>query len=155
MFKLTQKFSILLLAIAALFTMSACDGATESSIPNVSFRLTYNTAQYPLITTPGFFTKVTRNTNGIAVGYGGLILGKSVFTTFGDDNYVAYDAACPVEANSTVSVNVVEDGLGTAVCPKCGTKYNLSNGAFPEGVGTEYLKSYPVVVNGTTLIVNN
>ncbi len=141
----------------AIFSLSltSCDSATESSIPNVSFRLSYNTLQNPLITNPGNFVKVTKNVNGLSVGYGGIILGKSIFAAFGDDQYVAYDASCPVEASSNVSVTLLDDGLGTAVCPKCNTKYNLSNHAFPEGVGTEYLKSYKVVVNGNTLLINN
>ena len=69
--------------------------------------------------------------------------------------YVAYDAACPVEASRNVSVEVREDGLGTAECPKCHTQYNLSSGGFPTGEGTEYLKHYKVTVSGTSLQVRN
>ena len=141
-------------AILAL-SLTSCDSNSESSIPNVSFRLSYNTLQNPIITNPGQFVKITKNVNGLSVGYGGILLGKSIFAAFGDDQYVAFDAACPVEASASVSVTLLEDGLGTAVCPKCKTKYNLSNHAFPEGVGTEYLKSYKVVVNGNTLLINN
>lgn len=148
------NMAIISVAIFALFT-SSCDSAMESSIPNVSFRLSYSVAQYPSITTPGWFVKVEKNTNGLAVGYSGLLLGKPIWAAFGDNDYVAFDAACPVEASTSASVTLIQDGIGTAVCPKCQTKYNLSNGGFPEGIGTEYLKSYRVTVNNTTLHINN
>lgn len=86
-------------------------------------------------------------------GYAGLIIGQSVFSE--GNTYVAYDAACPVEASRNVSVEVLEDGLGTAECPKCHTQYNLSSGGFPTGEGTEYLKHYKVTVSGTSLQVRN
>ena len=78
---------------------------------------------------------------------------QSVFSE--GNTYVAYDAACPVEASRNVSVEVLEDGLGTAECPKCHTQYNLSSGGFPTGEGTEYLKHYKVTVSGTSLQVRN
>jgi hypothetical protein len=54
-----------------------------------------------------------------------------------------------------VAVSLTDDGLGTAVCPECGTVYNLSNNGYPQGKGTEYLKHYKVTVSGTTLYVSN
>ena len=141
----------------------ACDKSYESSIPSVQFSLSYSTSTFPIITTPGQFDKVNMNGkstrynhtfNRPPYGYAGILLGKSVFST--DNNeYVAFDAACPVEARRDVSVNLELDGLGTAICPTCQTKYNLSNGGFPEGIGTEYLKRYNVIVNGNTLIIQN
>jgi nitrite reductase/ring-hydroxylating ferredoxin subunit len=134
---------------------AGCDDSYESSIPAVSFSLTYNVALHPTITTPGQFVKIEKNVNGIKVGYAGVILGTSVFAGAGDNDYVAFDAACPVEASRTTAVEVTNDGLGTATCPVCGTTYNLSNGGYPTGRGTEYLKRYTVNVSGTTLYVAN
>ena len=87
-------------------------------------------------------------------GVCGIELSGRVFSLEGN-TYVAYDAACPVEASRNVSVEVREDGLGTAECPKCHTQYNLSSGGFPTGEGTEYLKHYKVTVSGTSLQVRN
>ena len=98
-------------------------------------------------------SKIEKNVNGLPVGYAGLVIGQSVFSE--GNTYVAYDAACPVEASRNVSVEVLEDGLGTAECPKCHTQYNLSSGGFPTGEGTEYLKHYKVTVSGTSLQVRN
>ena len=94
-----------------------------------------------------------KNVNGLPVGYAGLIIGQSIFSD--GNTYVAFDAACPVEAQRNVSVELADDGLGTAVCPKCHTKYDLSNGGFPTGTGMEYLKHYSVSISGSTLQVRN
>ena len=142
---------------------SSCDNSYESSIPSVNFSLSYSISTFPIIASLGQFDKVgmdgkstryNHTFNRPPYGYAGVIIGKSAFAT-GDNEYVAYDAACPVEARRDVSVKLEDDGLGAATCPICKTKYNLSNYGYPEGVGTEYLKQYNVIVNGTTLIVQN
>ena len=121
--------------------VTSCGDSYESSIPSVTFNFSCSLSQSPYykITTPGQFLKIEKNVNGLPVGY----------------TYVAYDAACPGEASRNVSVEVLEDGLGTAECPKCHTQYNLSSGGFPTGEGTEYLKHYKVTVSGTSLQVRN
>lgn len=145
-----------LAALIALLVSSCSKEEYQTSIPSVPFVFTCSLLQNPYykLQTPGQFIKVEKNVYGIAVGYAGLIIGKSVYDVDGDIFY-AYDAACPVEANKGVSINLVDDGLGTAVCPKCKTKYYLSSGGYPEGIGTEYLKRYNVIVSGTNLQVSN
>ena len=123
--------------------VTGCGDSYESSIPSISFNFSCSLSQSPYY----------KNVNGLPVGYAGLIIGQSVYSD--GNTYVAYDAACPVEANRSVAVELIEDGLGTAECPKCHTKYNLSSGGFPTGEGTEYLKHYKVSVSGTTLQVRN
>jgi len=134
---------------------ASCGDSFESSIPSVTFTFSCSLVQSPyyVIKSPGQFLKVEKNVNGLPVGYAGLIIGQSVFSEGND--YIAYDAACPVEVSRSVSVELVEDGLGTAECPVCHTKYDLSSGGFPAGEGTEYLKPYKVSVSGTTLQVRN
>lgn len=144
-----------LLVCLFLFITMGCDNAMESSIPHARFSLTYNVLQHPKITIPGNFVLVTKNIHGLPVGFGGVILGKSLYSDPNANEYVAYDAACPVEGNKKVTLQIVEDGIGTAVCPQCKTQYNLSGSGYPEGVGTEYLKQYPVQVSGSILNVNN
>ena len=144
--------------LTAVFCMVAlgCNNSMESSIPSIRFTLTYNVSIFPTITTPGYFVKVEKNVNGLPVGYAGLLLGKSLlYATMGDNNYFCYDAACPVEAQRGISLRLIEGELGKAVCPECETVYDLNNYGFPTGEGKEYLKRYPVVVNGTSLIVQN
>lgn len=133
----------------------SCDDSYQTSIPNVSFYFSCNLLQadYSKLAIPGQFIKREKNVNGIPVGYAGLILGQSIYSE--GNTYIAYDAACPVEASRSVSLDLLDDGLGTAVCPSCRTKYNLSSGGAPEGKGTEYLKRYNVLVSGNTLQVRN
>ena len=133
-----------------------CGDVYESSIPSVAFSFTCNLAQSPYyqITTPGRFLKVTKNISGVAVGYAGLIIGQSVYSD--GQTYLAFDAACPVEASRSVSLEVTDDGLGTAVCPKCEATYDLSNGGGrSDGLGEEVLRRYSVRLSGQTLHVSN
>ncbi|WP_455585399.1 hypothetical protein [Bacteroides sp.] len=135
----------------------ACDDSYKSSIPNVrDFVLRYNVDNFPKIKTPGYFVKIEKNEHGLPIGYAGVILGKPLaFTVFGDNNYVAFDAACPVEVSSKVSVELQDDGFGIAICPSCGTKYDCSSGAPTEGEGKESLKRYNVIASGNILQVSN
>ena len=59
-------------------------------------------------------------------GFGGILL------VAGADNgdysaVLAYDLACPVEAKPTVRV-YVDDETFDAVCPQCGSRYNVCEG---------------------------
>ena len=111
----------------------SCGDDYKSSIPDVRFDFSCSLvqAEYSKLTTPGQFIKKTKNV------------------------HLAFEAACPVEASRTVSINVQNDGLGKAICPSCGTTYDLNNGGAPTGEGKEYLKRYTAVVSGTTLQVRN
>ena len=136
--------------------MSGCGDSFKSSIPSVSISFSCSLLQSPYyrLTTPGQFLKVTHDAHNLPVGYAGLIIGQSIFSD--GNTYVAFDAACPVEAQRNVSIELLEDKIGQAECPQCHTVYNLnSNGAPIEGEGREYLKHYNVSVTGTTLRVYN
>lgn len=145
----------LCLILILFLGVAGCGDTYESSIPNVSFYFACSLKQAPYyeIETPGNFLKVEKNVNGLPVGYAGLIIGKTVYAE--GEQYIAFDAACPVEASRKTSINVIADGLGKAVCPVCATEYNLSSGGFPTGKGTEYLKRYTVTLTGTTLQIRN
>lgn len=135
-----------------------CDDSRKSSIPSMAFSFSCNPGQYPYskITTPDQFLLVNKDVHGLRVGYGGLIIGQSVFEP---GTYTAFDAACPVEANRNVVVDLQEDGSGKAICPECHTVYDLNNYGFPTGEGTEYLKRYPVASMpnpvGMNLVIRN
>ena len=147
---------ILLTLGMAWFGVSGCGDTYEYTIPNVSFSFTCNLAQNPYykITTPGQFLVVSKNVNGLPVGYGGLILGQSVFSD--GQTYLAFDAACPVEASRQIILQLENDGIGTAVCPKCHATFGLSaGGSRNDGKGEEYLRPYRVRIAGKTLQVSN
>lgn len=145
----------LCLTVLLFLGIVACDDAYESSIPDISFYFTCSLVQadYIIIQSYGQFKKVTRNANLIPVGYAGLLIGR--FNDFGNYRYIAYDAACPVEASRSTSLDLSAD-FRTGICPVCKTKYDLENGGFPvEGKGTEALKRYNVMVSGDNLEVRN
>lgn len=63
-----------------------------------------------------------------ATGYGGVLLisGMDPFTTQ-TGVPLAYDLSCPVEMKADVRVEV-EDELYQAVCPVCGSRYDVTMG---------------------------
>ncbi len=83
-------------------------------------------------------------------GLGGVLVYHSV------DGYHAYDLACPNEAQARVRVKMDEDAI-YAVCPKCGSKYNVFEGygSLVEGPADQGLKRYQTALNGTKLYVSN
>ena len=61
-------------------------------------------------------------------GYGGVLLFMGLNSQSGSYEPIAFDAACPVENSPDISVGIDADNL-EAVCPKCGSRYNVLNGA--------------------------
>lgn len=154
----------------------ACDDSFKSNIPDAQVNLVCDlTNHFAHITTSGQFLTVTKTTTGYLIsypnkssqpvntqkaqysrlGYAGLIIGNSTY-----NGYCAFDLACPVEGNVKASLMIKSDGFGVAVCPKCGTEYDLNNGGIPvngKGEGQERLKPYTatLVSNGTELNISN
>ena len=82
-------------------------------------------------------------------GYGGVLL----MMGFEGGEYapVAYDAACPVENRADVSVGVDAANFD-AVCPKCGSRFNVFNGGGGPLSGQAYTGRYglrPLQVQAT------
>lgn len=149
---MTKKIvSFVLLAV-----IISCTSDFKSSIPDARVNYSCDLRQNPYykIKTEGNFMNIEpENKYGYSYGYGGLVLGRCIYPDF---PYYAFDAACPVEARKDVAVEVAETELGMAVCPVCGTKYDLNGGGFPIGVqGGEYLKRYKVIASGEILKVSN
>jgi nitrite reductase/ring-hydroxylating ferredoxin subunit len=89
---------------------------------------------------------------GERIGFGGILVVHTML-----DEYKAFDRACPYEAQSNITVEVDDDGLH-AVCPKCGTKYDVigfGTGTPSEGVSKYMLRPYNTTLNGSKLIVKN
>ena len=62
------------------------------------------------------------------VGFGGVLLIGGVDPFTADPNVpLAYDLSCPVERSQTVRVAVSPDDL-QAVCPECGSRYDVVTG---------------------------
>lgn len=100
--------------------------------------------EYILGKTSGLFGSRDRT------GLGGVLVYHSV------DGYHAYDLACPNETQASVRVEMDDDAI-YAICPKCGSKYNVFEGygSLVEGPATSGLKQYQTALSGTKLYVTN
>lgn len=149
---------IFLFLILCLFP--SCDKKYISSIPDypVYLELDLNFEDKDLIPVQAYkiFTSANINQAVERVGYGGVLVYHGLSNTAGTDAYYAFDLSCPHEASRTVTVEVDENSV-YAVCPKCGSQFELLNGIGNRisGPTDEYLKSYQVSVSGNRIIVRN
>ncbi|MDR1335929.1 MAG: (2Fe-2S)-binding protein [Tannerella sp.] len=140
--------------LAILFLLCLSCIKTEDPIGNfpVYLRLDLTTKDKELrpIGTGKTYTSKDINPNFERAGYGGVLV---VHAT--DDRFYAFDLACPHEASRSVLVAPDENTI-YAVCPKCGTKYDLAFGTgAPDGVSRFYLKKYSVTGTGSQMTVSN
>ena len=123
-------------------SLFAC-GRYQSSIPEspVFMRRNLNTINCLF---PGDYYYITEpQTASDRLGYGGLLLVRGF-----DDQYYAYDLACPVECRTDVRVGQPSEVL-EVVCPQCGESYQLGFGlGTPStGISGEGLRRYSVSVD--------
>ena len=145
-------------------TYSVCNDFPRTE---VRFTCSLQQSPYSFITTPGQFITVTKDGSayvveypgqpaykdgklGVFLGYGGLILGQSVLSMEVNSAYIAYDRACPVEAEELSIRRLNINTNREAKCPKCGTVYDLDTGFPKSGKGRKRLKTYNVYTTNTT-----
>lgn len=142
--------------ICSMFVVLFSCKTEENPIPDyrvyLNLNLTYEDKALKAI--PSYKKYTTSDINAIQgerVGYGGVLV---VHNMLGE--YKAFDLACPYEALSSVKV-VVDSTMLYAVCPVCGTKYNIgTEDGTPDGVCRHYLKQYTnVILSGSRLIISN
>lgn len=139
-----------LLSLFALLLLG-CNSTFDSSVPDwpvyLELDLTYEDRDLKAIQAYKLYTPTTINQATEKTGFSGVLVYHGI------DGYYAFDAACPVEHQASVRVEV-EDGV-YAVCPRCGSKFNLLEGygSPVEGSATEGLKRYPVDQVGEKLYI--
>lgn len=143
------KVSLILLTFVVI--LSACDDNYRSSIPDMPVHLELNLiTNYPIFRNSVnqflVFTRPIKSTDRI--GFGGIL----VYSGF-DMQYHAFDLACPHEVNS--SIRVTPNELGQAVCPSCGSVFDLTFGIGNpiSGPAKETLRRYRTSLQGDILIV--
>lgn len=168
-----RAFSIL---VALSFSLISCEEAYDD-FPRTEVRFTCSLQQspYSYIKAPGQFITITKNGAGFTVGYGkqtysdskmgvflgfgGLILGYPAISMDVNNQYIAYDRACPVEAKDLIISKLNINLNREAKCPKCETIYDLDTGFPKKGEGKKRLKTYTVYVSttntGESLVVRN
>ncbi len=149
----------ILFALSVLL-FSACYTNFDSSIPDypvyLELDLTYEDNELNAIQAYKLYLPTSVNQAVERTGYGGVLVYHGLSSTGSSEAYYAFDASCPVECKTTIRVEVDDDAIN-AVCPNCGTKYEIINGiGHPvEGEGTETLKQYNVNMVGNILYVTN
>ena len=166
--RIINKVLCALLALVFL----GCDHIDNKALPNYQVRI--NLGTYALWSTYGvsgvgdyvIFNRERHlpsnfpyNANTYT-GFGGVILIMGLDSSTGSYAPLAFDASCPVESRSDVMLSVSSQNF-EAVCPQCGSHYNLLTGAGGPVSGTATdrkvgLRAYKVhaSVNGGYIITN-
>ncbi|MDR2384380.1 MAG: (2Fe-2S)-binding protein [Tannerella sp.] len=146
--------SRLLFLILWLLTAVSCQ-EVENPVPvwRVYLNLDLAFEDKELKAVPAYKTYTIKDVNlaqGESIGYGGVLV---VHNMFGE--YKAFDLSCPYETSQDVLVEV-DDEVLYAVCPVCGTKYDVGTGnGAPNGKSRHSLRIYNVIQNGNKLVVTN
>ncbi|MDR1678317.1 MAG: hypothetical protein LBR81_00875 [Prevotellaceae bacterium] len=147
------------IGLLGLLFFTACEDVnSNSSIQSYRVYINQNLNQYAIeLRTMGgskTYTEVIWNEGVAAIGYGGVLVIHGY-----DDNYYAFDMACPKEKKRTVRVQ--PNGAGQAVCEQCGSVFNIGYGSgnCVSGEAKEALRRFRVSVQASTqgdiLQVNN
>lgn len=142
------------------FFALSCSKSIEQSLPLYPVNLTINLDyEWRLKASQAYKIFNKSNTQyqyNAQTGMGGILIYNGFDNNGGAHRYYAFDAACPYESQSNVIVEVDSDGLH-AICPKCGSKYELLYGLGNpiEGPSTKYLQHYPVTQTNNTIVVRN
>lgn len=145
-----------------LFTLLSCADTIETRIPYravyLELDLTYQDKALNAIQAYKIYTSKDVDQAGEQTGFGGVLVYHGLSSS-GTGAFFAFDAACPHEASANVIVDVDESAV-YAICPKCGSKFELLNdiGNPVEGPCAEEkqaLKQYVVDTNGNKIYIHN
>lgn len=133
------KSCLFLLLMALLSAVSSCNQVDDDRIPSLpvyinlsgagmwnsygvsGVGISRNFINWQGVVSPSGFP-FNANTY---VGFGGVLLIGGIDPFTSDPNVpLAYDLSCPVECSQTVRVAIDQDNL-EAVCPVCGSHYNV------------------------------
>ena len=140
-----------------LFVTLSCTKTVEIRIPyrqvNLELDLRYNDKSLNELYSHKIYNQnnISTESSRGKTGFGGVIVFHG-----SNDIFYAFDAACPYEALSNVILDI-DEGSIFAICPKCGSKYELIYGVgnSVEGPSTYSLQRYTVDKSGQEIHVYN
>ena len=144
------RLAVMVLAVVAL---GSCDRVNNKETPNYAVRIDLGSyAQWATYGVSGVGEyRIFNRVKGIPAnfpynvntytGYGGVLLIMGLDASTASYAPIAFHAACPVENNSTISVGIDESNYD-AVCPSCGSHYNVLTGSGGPISGTALEKRY-------------
>lgn len=166
------SMSYLALALVAAATvLTGCNTNDTDRIPNMGVSINLSDAglwnRYGVsgFGIPQYFIKALRQPTGFSfldrtmTGFGGVLLINGFDYRINDIGPLAYDLACPVERRSDVRVKVDPESF-EAVCPDCGSKYDVTMGAGapvsgPAAADHYGLRQYRCVPSGQGYLIVN
>ena len=144
---LSKVLIFCVLATTAVFV--SCANPDDNVVPWVEVRVRINTLDAKYIDLQSDGGRIVIKNEGY--GNNGIIvyrLSESIFN--------AYDCTCTYEVSDTCAVTLDEGNIAGAVCPVCGSKYELINCGMPtSGKARHSLKSYRVSYNEPYLRIFN
>lgn len=155
--KLRRIFPLLI-----LFVLLSCTDTIETRIPYrivyLELDLTYQDKALNAIQAYKIYTPKDIDQEGERTGFGGVLVYHGLSSS-GTGAFYAFDAACPHEASSHVTVDVDESAV-YVICPKCGSKFELLNGIGnpvegPCAEEKQSLQRYVVDRNGNKIYIHN
>ena len=135
-----------------LFTLLSCADTIETRIPyrivSLELDLTYQDKALNAIQAYKIYTQANIDQDREQTGFGGVLVYHGLSSN-GTGAFFAFDAACPHEASAVY-----------AICPKCGSKFELLNGIGnpvegPCAEEKQALKQYVVDTNGNKIYIHN
>lgn len=151
-----------ILLLLLVFTGLSCADTIETRIPyrpvNLELDLTYQDKALNAIQAYKLYTQQNVDQANERTGFGGVLVYHGLSGS-GTGAFYAFDAACPHEASQSVLVEVDEAAI-YAICPTCGSKFELLNGLGnpvegPCAEEKQALQQYPVSMNGNKIYVHN
>jgi nitrite reductase/ring-hydroxylating ferredoxin subunit len=158
--EMTIRPNLIIFIIILIFPLfiTSCSKEKNDVIPDVyvDFNISLYDPEFYILTAPLTADSVSASTNNIgspAAGYdnNGIIIFRD-----GNDEFYAYDRTCPHDFKvNNRSVKVKIDGI-TAVCPDCGSIYQLAAYGTPSNGPSQYpLKNYKTSFNNPWVHVWN
>lgn len=154
--------NILATTIVMATALLGCTETIDNRLPyrpvNLELDLTYQDKELNGILSHKIYTQQNIDQANEQTGFGGVLVYHGV-SSAGTDAFFAFDAACPNESSSSVKVQVDETSI-YAICTRCGSKFDLSNGIGnpvegPCATEKQGLRIYRVDRNGQKLYVHN
>ena len=143
-----------------ILLVCSCSKMAETTIPNypVYLELDLTFEDRALKASQAYKIYTQSNIGPLETAGFGVVLVFHGFSNNGGtgETYYAFDAACPFEAQANVKVEVDENAI-YAICPKCGSKFEILNGIGNpvEGPSKSYLRQYSVTQANNKLYVRN
>lgn len=145
----TKLFTFCIICTLAL-VFCACRNVDDDVVPNVDVRVRINILDAKYIDLQNDYGRIVVEREGYKKN--GIIVMR-----VGENKFKAYDCTCTYELNDSAAVRPDDSNIVGAVCPVCGSKFELLDCGMPtSGKAHHALKSYRTTFTSSPyLIIRN